>query len=299
MTESTASEVTLSIIILNYNSGNMLVDCLDSIFADEYPFPIEVIVPDNASTDNSLRHAEEKWGHRIRVRDNGRNGGFAWGNNLAIREARGKYICALNPDTIIHQGAFPTLVAFMEEHPKVGFCGPKVLNKDGTFQLSAKRSIPTPFDAISRALLLSRLFPQSRTLARYNTTYFDPDETRIVDASTGCCMLARKEMLDEIGLLDESYFIYCEDVDWFLRAKRAGWEVWYIASAVIEHHHAYTAAFRKKQAVIDFHASMLHFYRKHYAADYPGWFNVLIYTGVWARKHLLITYRSLVGNWDG
>lgn len=293
-----ADPILLSIVILNHNSGTMLRDCLDSLFAEEYPFRIEVLIPDNASTDDSLTLAQSKWGKRIRVIHNGRNGGFAWGNNLAIREAKGKYVCALNPDTIIHAGAFPTLIRFMEEHPRAGFVGPKVLNRDGTFQLSAKRMVPTPFDAISRALLLSKLFPSSPTFARYNITHLSPDETRQVDASTGCCMLARSEMLTEIGLLDEGYFIYCEDVDWFVRAKNAGWEVWYVADAVIEHHHAHTAAFRRKQAVIDFHQSMLRFYRKHYAEKYPAFFNGFIYAGVKARMYLMIGKKTLLGGWD-
>lgn len=298
MNPSRGADVVLSVIILNYNSGSMLVDCLDSLLSQTYDFALEVIIPDNGSSDDSLERARRKWGEQIRIRLNSKNGGFAWGNNQAIPEARGRYIAVLNPDTIIRQGAFQQLVAFMDEHPRAGFCGPKVLNKDGTFQLSAKRSIPTPFDAICRALLLSKLFPKSRLFARYNITYLDPDEMRIVDASTGCCMVARREMLDEIGLLDEGYFIYCEDVDWFLRAKKAGWEVWYVASAVIEHHHAHTASFRKQQAVIDFHQSMIRFHRKHFAADYPAIVNALIYAGVWLRMRLMILYRSLLGGWD-
>jgi GT2 family glycosyltransferase len=287
--------VTLSIIILNHNSGSLLVACLDSLFADTFPFSIEVIVPDNASTDDSLQQAIDRWGPRIRCLHNGANKGFAWGNNRGMAQAVGKFVCLLNPDTIIYPGAFPTLIEFMEQHPKAGFAGPKVLNRDGSFQLSAKRSIPTPLDAIYRAVGLSRLFPNSRRFARYNVTYLHPDETQAVDACTGCCIVARQEMLDQIGLLDEGYFIYCEDVDWFVRAKKAHWEVWYVAAAVIEHHHAYSAAFRKRQAVVDFHHSMTRFYRKHLAADYPAVFNAFIYLAVWLRMHLMIVYKSLRG----
>lgn len=287
--------IKLSIVILNHNSGRMLVDCLDSLFADELPFTHEVIVPDNASSDDSLVQASKKWGERIRVLHNGDNRGFSWGNNRGVAVARGEYLCLLNPDTIIHRGAFPTLVEFMDAHPRAGCIGPKVLNSDGTFQLSAKRSIPSPFDAISRALLLSRIFPNSKRFARYNITFLDPDTTQQVDASTGCCMLMRREALDQVGLLDEGYFIYCEDVDWFLRAKHSGWEVWYVASAVIEHHHAYSERFRKRRAVQDFHRSMIRFYRKHYAERYPSVFNGFIYAAVLARMQLMIAYKSLRG----
>jgi GT2 family glycosyltransferase len=287
--------VKLSIVILNYNSADFLVNCLNSLFADDLPFTHEVIVPDNASTDDSLEKALRAWEGRIRIIHNPKNGGFNYGNNIGLAACSGEYVCLLNPDTIIHRGAFRTLVAFMDDHPQAGFIGPKVLNRDGTFQLSAKRSIPSPFDAIARALLLSKLFPNSTTFARYNVTYLDPNVTQRVDASTGCCMFARRAMLDQIGLLDENFFIYCEDVDWFLRAKGAGWETWFVADAVIEHHHAYSERFRKHRAVIDFHRSMITFYRKHYAHRYPGLFNVFIYAMVYARMLLMICLKTLKG----
>jgi GT2 family glycosyltransferase len=289
--------IKLSIIILNYNSGSMLLDCLNSLFADDLPFTYEVLVPDNASTDASLDLAMGKWGERVQVLHNGDNKGFAWGNNIGIAASSGTYVCLLNPDTIIFPGAFKTLVSFLDAHPKAACVGPKVLNKDGTFQLSAKRSIPTPLDAISRALLLSKLFPHSRQFARYNVTYLDPDITQQVDASTGCCMLIRRMALERVGFFDEDYFLYCEDVDWFLRTKNAGWEVWYVASAVIAHHHAYSARFRKRQAVEDFHHSMLRFYRKHYASRYPYIFNLFIYGAVLARMHLMTWYKMIRG-WE-
>ena len=134
-----------------------------------------------------------------------------------------------------------------------------------------------------------------RTFARYNVTYLDPDVTQQVDACTGCCMLLRRAALDQVGEFDEGYFIYCEDVDWFVRAARAGWEVWYVADAVIEHHHAYSARFRKRRAVEDFHHSMIRFHRKHRAAGYPRLVNLLIETGVLARMKLMIVYKSIRG----
>jgi N-acetylglucosaminyl-diphospho-decaprenol L-rhamnosyltransferase len=285
----------LSIVILNHNAGSMLCDCLDSLFADDLPQPFEVIIPDNASTDGSLELARRKWGQRIRILHNGGNRGFSWGNNKGVAVSLGDYVCLLNPDTIVHAGAFRRLVRFMDDHPAAGCVGPKVLNRDGTFQLSAKRSIPSPFDAMSRALHLSRLFPKSRRFARYNVTYLDPDTTQRVDASTGCCMVIRRTALEQVGLFDEGYFIYCEDVDWFLRAKAEGWEVWYVGDAVIEHHHAYSAQFRKRKAVEDFHYSMIRFYRKHYAGRYPAVFNVMIYAAVHTRMRLMTLYRAVRG----
>jgi GT2 family glycosyltransferase len=287
--------VKLSLIILNHNSGSLLTECLDSLFRDALSFNHEVIIPDNASTDDSLETAIAKWGTRLKVIRNEVNKGFTWGNNVGIRASHGEYVCLLNPDTIIHPGTFETLLNFMDNHPQAGFSGPKVLNSDGTLQLSCRRMIPSPFDAIARALLLSKMFPKSRLFARYNVTYLDEDATQRVDASTGCCMMARRSMLDQIGLLDEDYFLYCEDVDWFQRAKSVGWEVWYVPSATIDHHHAYSARFRKYSAVRNFHQSMIRFYRKHYSARYPSAFNALIYAAVYARMGTIMTIRTLRG----
>ena len=210
---------------MNHNSGGLLTACLDSIFA-EHAVSSEVIVPDNASTDDGLDRAVAKWGERIEVIHNGDNRGFSWGNNIGIRRARGEYICVLQSG---HGGAprrFARTSALPRRASQGRLCGAcKVFNSDGTLQLSCRRMIPSPFDAMARALLLSKIFPRSKRFARYNVTYLDENTAQRVDACTGCCMVARREMLNEIGLLDEGYFIYCEDVDWFQRAKNAGWEV--------------------------------------------------------------------------
>ena len=286
----------LSVVILNHNSGRMLLDCVNSLFADDLPFEIEVIIPDNASTDDSVELTQARWGDRLKVIRNGDNRGFAWGNNIGIAACRGEYVCLLNPDTIVRRGCFRALLEFLGANPRAGFAGPKVLNPDGSLQLSCRRSIPSPFDAVARALLLSKLFPRSPRLARYNVCWLDPGVTQQVDASTGCCMVARRAMLEQIGVLDERFFIYCEDVDWFLRAKNAGWETWYVASAVLEHHHAYSAGFRRHRAVADFHRSMVYFYRKHYAGSHPAALNAAIYASVMARMCLIVCLKS-VGEW--
>jgi N-acetylglucosaminyl-diphospho-decaprenol L-rhamnosyltransferase len=295
ITTDSASEPRLSVIILNHNAGTLLLDCLNSIYADPPPFSFEIIVPDNASTDQSLELARQAWGDRTRILENGANRGFAWGNNRGIDAARGSYLCLLNPDTVVRPGALSALVDFLEQHPRAGFAGPKVLGSDGALQSSAKRSIPTLFDAVSHALLLSRIFPRSRRFGRYETTYLDDDQPQQVEASDGCCMMVRRSVIDQIGKLDEGYFIYCEDVDWFLRAKWAGWEVWYCPDSVIVHLGSHTRTFRRWQAVRDFHDSMIRFHRKFYARQYPPAINALIYGAVRARMYLIMGWRTLRG----
>jgi len=285
----------LSIIILNHNSGDLLKSCIESVFADDIPFSFEVIIPDNASTDNSLEKVKEQWGSRLHIINNPRNAGFAYGSNIGIQFASGEYICLLNPDIIVHKGTFKNLIEFMDAHPQVGFAGPKVMNSDGTIQLSARRSIPSPFDAISRALLLSKLFPKSKTFAKYNLTYSDPNMNQQVDASTGCCIFGRRSMIDSIGLLDEKFFLYCEDVDWFLRAKNAGWQTYYVATASIDHLHSYSEQFRKYRSVADFHHSMIYFYKKHYAEKYLPVFNWFIYSMVYTRMLAIMIIKTFKG----
>lgn len=295
ITADSTSRPRLSVIILNHNSGGLLLDCLNSIFADPPPFSFEVVIPDNASSDLSLERARQAWGDRIRILENGANRGFAWGNNRGIDAARGTYLCLLNPDTVVHPGALSALVDFLDRHPCAGFAGPKVLGPDGAPQTSAKRSIPTLFDAVSHALFLSRIFPKSRRFGRYETTYLDDDQPQQVEASDGCCMMVRRSVIDQIGKLDEGYFIYCEDVDWFLRAKWAGWEVWYCPHSVIVHLGSHTRTFRRWQAVRDFHDSMIRFHRKFYARQYPPAINTLIYGAVRSRMYLIMGWRSLRG----
>lgn len=285
----------LSIVILNHNAGVFLAECLDSVFADEITGSFEVIVPDNASSDGSLERAVQKWGGLIRAIPTGANLGSSRGNNIGIQASSGDYVCLLNPDTRVRPGCFRALLDYLDAHPEVACAGPRIFNTDGSPQLSAKRRMPDPWDAISRALLLSKIFPESRRLARYDASYHDPSRTHFVDASASCCMMLRRAALERVGLFDEGYFLYCDDVDWFLRAKALGWEIAYVAEASIVHHHAYSVRFRKSRSVQDFHRSMIRFYRKHYAARYPRLLNAGMYAAVYARMYMVILKKAIRG----
>ncbi len=284
---------TLSVIVLNYRAGELLLRCLESVFADPTDFEVEVILIDNASPDDSFERARARFGDRLchAVR-NPRNGGFAYGNNVGLRLSRGEFVAVLNPDTRVHPGSFAALVAKLRADPKIGFVGPRVLTPDGEDEWSAQRMIPGPFDALARGLGLTRLLPSHPRWSRFEAGWLEPAVSQAVEASTGCCMVARRTMLDQIGHLDERFFIYCEDLDWFIRARDAGWQVHYVAEAVVEHQHAYSAKFRRYRSVYDHHASMIRFYRKHYAARYPSAVNWAMYAGVAARMGLLMGHRA-------
>jgi len=285
--------VKLSVVVLTHNAGPLLGRCVRSVLADDPGCGSELIVVDNASHDGSVEALALAFDSRVRILRSATNGGFACGNNLGLRASRGEHICLLNPDTVVRPGAFAALLECMERHPQAGLVGPRVLELDGSLQPSCMRVIPDPVDAVAYALQLDRVFPRSRTLARARTSYASPLHTQRVEASTGCCMLARRAMLNQIGLLDERFFLYCEDVDLFVRARQAGWEAWYVAPAVIEHHHAYSDAFRPLRNVFQMHRSMILFHRKHRAASYPSAVNALLYAGVAARMLLRMAGRAV------
>ncbi len=282
--------------MLNYRAGDLLLRCLESVFADTVPFDREVILVDNASPDDSFEQARARFGdqltHAVR---NPRNGGFAYGNNVGIRLSQGEFVCVLNPDTRVRPGSFAALVGALRADPQAGFAGPRVFTPEGDDEWSAQRTIPGPFDAAARGIGLTRLWPGHQRWSRYEAGWLDPTVSQAVEASTGCCMVARRAMLDEVGLLDERFFIYCEDVDWFVRAHAAGWRVRYVADAVVEHQHAYSTSFRRYRSVYDHHASMIRFYRKHHAAQYPAPVNWAMYAGVVARMGLVMANRAAAG----
>jgi hypothetical protein len=212
------------------------------------------------------------------------NRGYTAPMNQALQKGRGLYRMQLNPDTLIHPGMFDTLLDFMESHPSVGICGPKVLNRDGSLQKSCRRGDSRPWAVISYFLGLSRLFPRSRFFGRYHQNHLPEDEINPVDGVSGSCMLIRKDVLEAIGFLDEQFFAYQEDADFCLRARKAGWQVYYVPSAQITHFGGQGGSrVQPYQAVVEWHRSYFLYYRKHFARDYFFLFNGLYY-GLMALK---------------
>ena len=257
----------LSVIILNYNTRDHLRACLQSVQAEGSFIDTEVIVVDNASRDGSAEMvaAEFRWARLIRAP---RNGGFAYGNNLALREARGAAVMLLNPDTRVPRGAFAVLLERLAADPRVGIVGPKLLRPDGSMHLASRRSFPTPSVAFYRLSGLSRLFPHDPRFGRYNLTFVDPDVPLDVDSVCGACMLVRRAVMDQVGVLDERFFMYGEDLDWCLRARQAGWTVRYEPAVVVRHQHGAASRKRAMRTTIHFFRAMDLFYQKHYVERY-------------------------------
>lgn len=292
---------TLAIVIVNYNTRDLLRDCLRSLAEGAARSAPEVWVVDNASSDGSAAMVQREFPH-VRLISNARNGGYAYANNLALRqilEGRGSaptaaepapgarpqpatpdYILLLNPDTVTPPGALDGLVGYMEARPEVGAAGPKLLLADGSLDLACRRAFPTPAVALYRMTGLSRLFPRSPRFARYNMTYLDPDTETEVDSVVGACMLVRGAVVREVGLLDESFFMYGEDLDWAYRIKQYGWRIMYVPSVTVHHYKRASSSQRPFRSIRHFYNAMRVFHRKHFAATTPAPLNLLIEAGI-------------------
>jgi GT2 family glycosyltransferase len=258
----------LSIVILNYNTRELLRGCLRSLEqADSGGRSIEVLVVDNASSDGSADMVEAEFPSVTSIRSP-RNGGFAYGNNLALARCQGDAVLVLNPDALLPRDGIPRLLERLAAHPEAGIIGPKLLRPDGSMHLACRRSFPTPPTAFYRVSGLSRLFPRSPVFGRYNLTFVDENQAMEVDSVCGACMLLRREVIDRIGLLDERFFMYGEDLDWCMRARDAGWTVRYEPDIVVQHQHGAASRQRPLRTTVHFFRAMDLFYRKHYVRRY-------------------------------
>ncbi|MDE3091918.1 MAG: glycosyltransferase, partial [Chloroflexota bacterium] len=209
---------------------------------------------------------------------NAHNAGFSRPTNQALRISRGRYALLLNNDTVVLPHAFDRLIEFVDAHPGVGICGPKVLNRDGTLQKQCRRSFATPWDLFCYFSGLSALFPKSHLFARYLVTYEDENKIHPVDAVSGSCMLIRREVLSQIGLLDERFFAYQEDADYCFRARQAGWQVYYCPEAQIIHYASQGGSrINPYRSIFEWHKSYFIYYRKNLASRYFFLFNWLYY----------------------
>lgn len=269
----------LSIIIVNWNTRDFLRDCLKSVYASECEFAFETIVVDNCSHDGSAAMVRQEF-PQVHLIESDINGGYAYANNLGLRRLQARYYLLLNPDTILPTDALGDMLAFMETHPEAGMAGPKLVMADGELDLACRRSFPTPENSFYKLFGLSRLFPKSKRFGQYNLTYLDPDEMAEVDSVVGAFMMVRGEVIEQIGLLDEKYFMYAEDLDWALRAKQAGWKVYYCPHVTVLHYKRRSSEQNPRRARYEFWRAMYVFYRKHYAEDTPFWLHYLILGGL-------------------
>jgi len=270
----------LSILIVNYNAAPFLQRCLASIEERLAGIAHEVCVVDNASTDGSRVLIASQFPH-VQLIANDRNLGFAAGVNRGLEKTHGRYVLWLNPDAEILNGGMVELLRYLHDEPEVGIMGPQVLDPDGSIQLSC-RSFPSYRTALfHRYSLLTRWLPDNRYSRRYLQTDWDHSAIREVDWVSGACLLHRRDILDNIGGLDERFFMYCEDVDFCLQARRAGWKVQYHPGLRVLHHIAGSSRSSSSLMVVERHRSMWRYYAKHFRRNPLK--DAAVGAGIWGR----------------
>ena len=255
-------ETQISIIIVNYNVKNFLEQCLYSVQAATQGFETDVYVVDNNSTDHSVEYLKPLF-PEVNFIENKDNTGFAKANNQAFRICKGEYVLMLNPDTVIGEESLRSLYFFMEEHPEAGSLGLKMINGNGVFLPESKRSFPTPWNSFCKLFGLSKLFPESPKYASYALPYLSADEQHEVDVLCGAFMLMRHDALNKIGLLDEDFFMYGEDIDLSYRFIKGGYKNYYMPERMIHYKGESTKKVSYK-FLKSFYGAMLIFYKKHY-----------------------------------
>ena len=282
----------LLIVIVNYNTRDLLRDCLASIYESRGDFGYQVCVVDNCSHDDSAAMVRQEF-PQAQLIECPVNSGYAYANNLGLAAfgfqsaplARHpsslvpRYALLLNPDTLLPPSALQDMLDFMEAHPEAGAAGPRLVREDGSLDLACRRGFPAPSAFFYRMLGLSKLFPKSPRFGRYNLTYLDPDELTEVDSVVGAFMLVRAEAIQQVGLLDESFFMYGEDLDWAYRIRKAGWKIYYNPQVTVLHIKGASTR-HSRRARYEFYRAMDIFYRKHYAATTPFWLHWLIIAGI-------------------
>lgn len=253
----------VSIIIVSWNARDYLLNCLATLNGATCRFPFEVIVVDNASSDGSAAAVRERF-PGVQVLQNATNCGFAAANNQGIRASKGKYLCLVNSDVKVLAGCISRLVDYLEAHGEIGMAGPRVLNSDGSLQRSC-RGFPTVWNSFCRTLALDKAFPRRRLFSGYALTYWAQDTERAVEMLSGCFWLVRKAAVDEVGLLDEGFFMYGEDMDWCKRFVDGGWPIAFVPGAEAIHYGGASSANAPIRFYIERHKADLRYWEKHHS----------------------------------
>ena len=282
----------LSVVIVNYNVQYFLEQCLLSVVAASKNLPVEIFVVDNNSVDGSTSMVKHKFPQVILI-ESKENLGFSKGNNLAVKQAAGEYVLLLNPDTLVEEDTFDKVINFMDEHPDAGGLGVKMVDGKGVFLPESKRSLPTPTVAFYKIFGLSSLFPKSRLFGRYHLGHLSKDQTHQVEILSGAFMLLRKSVLDQIGLLDETFFMYGEDVDLSYRIIKAGYQNYYFADTRIIHYKGESTKKSSVNYVFIFYNAMIIFAKKHFSSKNAMVFSFLIKLAIYFRASIAILNRAL------
>jgi GT2 family glycosyltransferase len=282
----------ISVIIVNYNVEYFLEQCLNSCEKALKNVSGEIFVVDNNSIDGSNAMVKKKF-PQVTLIENKKNVGFSKANNQAIEISSGEYVLLLNPDTVVEEDTFEKVVAFMDQHPKAGGLGVRMLDGKGKFLPESKRGLPTPTVAFYKIFGLSNIFPKSKTFGKYHLGYLSEFETHEVDVLSGAFMLLRKETLDKIGLLDETFFMYGEDIDLSYRITLGGYQNYYFSDTRIIHYKGESTKKSSVNYVFVFYRAMVIFAEKHFSKKNAKLFSFLINIAIYFRASLAIFYRFI------
>ena len=288
----TLNRQPVSIIIVNYNAGALLIDCVRVALEQAQ----QVIVVDNASSDSSMSMLVAQFPNELRLLSHceAKNLGFAAGCNLGVRLATQQFLLFLNPDCLIGTGSLQRMVEVLERDASVGMVGGLLTNLDGSEQGGGRRAVPTPWRSFVRAVGLTR-FSQ-----RWPKLFFDfhlhkqplPNAPIDVEAISGALMLVRRAAIDDVGLWDEAYFLHCEDLDWCMRFRQRGWRILFVPEAPVLHHKGHCSQSRPFFVEWHKHKGMRRFYHKFFQHQYPGSLMWLVDLGVWMRFTLISLYHG-------
>ncbi len=280
----------LSIVIVNYNVKYFLHQALTAVYKSEVDFEYEVFVVDNASVDGSCEMVASEF-PQVRLIESAENLGFSKGNNLAIRKSQAEYVLLLNPDTIIREDTLQQVADFMDTHEDAGALGVKMYDGQGEFLPESKRGFPSPKVAFFKMSGLARLFPKSKIFGTYHLGYLDEDEIHEVDVLSGAFMLLRKSVLDQVGLLDEDYFMYGEDIDLSYRINQAGYKNYYYPKAPIIHYKGESTKKGSLNYVLVFYRAMIIFAQKNIQRKSGKWYIFLLQIAIYIRAGMALLSR--------
>ncbi|WP_210486237.1 glycosyltransferase family 2 protein [Rufibacter aurantiacus] len=281
----------LSVIIVNYNVSYFLEQCLLSVRKAVRGLQVEVFVVDNNSVDGSVEMVQRRFPEVILLA-NKENLGFSKANNQAIRQAQGKYVLLLNPDTVVEEDTFCKCFRFMEEHPKTGALGVKMMDGAGLFLPESKRGLPTPWVAFSKVFGLAAMFPTSSVFNRYHLGHLHPDQVHKIDILAGAFMFMRAQALEKVGLLDEDFFMYGEDIDLSYRIKEGGYDVVYFPETRIIHYKGESTRKTSVNYVFMFYRAMMVFAEKHFSGRQARLYSFLIRLAIYLRAAIAILVRA-------
>lgn len=268
--------MNLSIVIVNYRTFELTRDTINSVFKYAYPFNYEIIVVDNASGDDSLIKLQDYFKDKVKFIESKENKGFAAGNNLALRQIKSDYVLLLNSDTVVWENTLESVYSYMEKHTDVGACGCRVRLESGELDKACKRTFPNVKNSFFRLFHI----PNKSRDDNYNLTDLPDDDVYEIDCLTGAFMFIRGKALEEAGLLDETFFMYGEDIDLCYRIKQAGWKIVYYGKNSITHFKGASSKKQKNKLIYEFYHAMYIYYKKHHAEESSFIVNIVVYFGI-------------------